>query len=276
MPTTLSKQQIVNMALARIGVAPIDDIDAANDPVALDCRNAWEGALATHSRARDWNCLRRPLVLTQVVQDPLNPPTPIPSSTPWAPATNYAVGNYVTFGDPAYLYQCLIANLSSASFTNDLTAGFWFQTDIYDPNPFRPAGADYPSGWAYKYQLPDDFLLVCTLNDMSAEGHEEDWEVMENFLYCNEPQAVIKYIALTEDTTKFDAMFIECLTFKLAEMLATKLRQDDTNISRGMAREYERKLTAAGAKNGNERRSRRYDATQNSRWIAARRWSTNG
>lgn len=277
MPTSLGQIDIVNSALARIGVKPIQDINAADDIPAEQAKINWQLALAVVGRAHWWNCLLKAAKLEPVEQDPIAPAVPVPASTPWAPATNYLAGDYVTYGNPAYIYQALIANLSSASFTDDLTKGYWFQTDIFNPNPFGDCGQAslYASGYAYKYNLPEDCLLVASLNDRPCEGKEEEFQIMGSSLYTNESEAIIKYTWADPDTTRYDALFVECLVLKLAAMMATVLRQDDTTIEQTMEGFYLKKLAAARAKDSGEKKPRRYDPVANSRFVGSRYRSTN-
>jgi len=276
MPTTISQVQICNMALARIGVKPIQALDTPDDIPSEQCLLNWEMSRDVVSRSHQWNCLIQPLVLVEVVQDPIIPPDPTPAATAWAPLTAYAAGAYVRYGDPAYLYQALIANVSTAVFTNDLTSGFWFQTDIGNTSPFGDCdGENYASGWAFKYQLPEDCLLVVALNDRPCEGREEDFEIMGSCLYTDEERAIIKYVQAVDDTTRYDALFTECLVLHLAAAIATVLRQDDTSISIGFARLYLVALGKARAKDGGEKRPRRFDPVANSRFVGSRFWSTN-
>lgn len=277
MPTTLSQVQIINQALARIGVKPIESIETPDDIPSEQARVNWPLALGVVGRAAAWNCLLKPGVLVAEAQDPITPPGPTPVPTAWAPATHYAAGDYVSYGSPAYTYQALIANLSTASFVNDLTSGYWFQTDIFNPDPFGTSGSGalYPSGWAYKYPLPADCLLVVTLNDMLLAGYEEEFEIMGGDLYTNYSQAIIKYTWSNPDTTKYDTLFVECLVLKLAAMMATILRQDDAAISQAMEGIYLKKLSSARTKNAGERKPRRFNPVTNSRFIGSRYRSTN-
>lgn len=277
MPTTLAQIDIANMALARLGTKPITDITAQDDIPAEQVRLNWQGAFTEVARETAWNCLLKPVALDQVAQDPIAPAIPVPVPTPWAPATAYAVGDYVNYGDPAYIYQALIANLSSASFVNDLTQGYWFQTDIFNPNPFGTCGQAslYASGWAYKYNLPEDCLLLSTYNDRPCEEVEEEFEVMGASLYSNDPQAIIKYVWADPDTTRYDSLFVNCLVLKLAEKMATILRQDDTTIATQMTKLYDSALKNARTKNASERKARRFSPQANSRWLGSRYYSTN-
>lgn len=276
MPTTLSKEQIMNSALARIGVKPVADFADLDSIPAEQCLLQWDFAFSEIGRAHAWNCLLKPAVLQVEEQEPITPADPVPASTPWAPGTVYAVGDYVTYGDPAYLYQALIANTATASFTNDLTAGYWLQTDIYDANPFSGSGANYPSGWSYKYPLPEDCLLLAELNDQPCkQGYKQDWEIMGSDLYTNDSRAVIKYVSAEPDTTRYDSLFVGCLVLLLASKIATILRQDDTNISTTMLQLYSKAMHEARAKDGAEKIAVRFDPVANSRFVGSRFRSTN-
>lgn len=278
MATTLNQTDLANSALALCGCEPLPDINATDNPAAVDCLANWQQAVTQASRAHTWNCLMAAAVLVPTAQTPIVPTPPVPASTPWAPGTVYAVGVYVTFGEPQYLYQCLIANTATASFTNDLTTGFWFQTDLLNTNPFDPIwlGSLYPSGWAYQYPLPDDFLLLGTLNDNRQDWPEAEYEIIGSNLYTNCSTAVIKYVQYVTDTTRFDALFAGCVILLLASMIATRRRQDDTNIATNLYAQYRRALSAARAKDAGERKPRRWNPVPNSRFVGSRYWSTNG
>jgi hypothetical protein len=271
MGTTLAKVDIVNQALAQIGVASITDMDEADSVPAEYARLIWQTAFGAVARSDQWNCLTKPAVLQAVAQTPIDPDADSDLPDFWTPATAYAVDDRVRFGN-------LVSNTSTASFTNDLTAGFWQQTDITDPYPFSQIGqgSQYPSGWAYKYSLPADFILLTVFNNAPCNAQERTWEIMGLDFYTNWDQAVIKYICAEEDTTKYDPLFVETLILKLACLLATKLRQDDTQIAALMERRYTSKLREARTKNGNERRAQRFIPQANSTLINSRYWSTNG
>ena len=268
------------MALSRIGVAPIQSVDDADSIPAAQAVLNFDLALATVGRSHAWNCLLKAQNLAPEAQQPINPTPPVPPSTNWAPNTAYTVGEYITYGEPQYLYQALIDHTSTASFTNDLTSGFWMQTDIFNSNPFGQYasgnGSLYPSGWAYKYPLPEDSLLVVSLNGGTMNGYQEEYEIIGTALYTDWNQAVIQYTWADPDTTRYDGNFVEILVLKLASFLATILRQDDLNIASGLEAVYLKKLAAARARDAGERMPRRYSPVANSTLVASRRWSTNG
>ena len=163
-----------------------------------------------------------------------NPPS---FAQPWAEYTAYAANAYLTYGN--YFYQVLVAYTSSNNFLNDLTSGFLAQTDQQSSQNVSDlvldscfGGSQYPSGWAFEYGLPADFQLLGILNgnicwDFDGSGSGGGlYEIMGTSIFCNSPLAVIQYVKNQPDTTQFDSMFTHCLTFLLASMIATPLRQD--------------------------------------------------
>jgi hypothetical protein len=282
---TTSQTDICNLALMRLGQNKIQDIDDPRNPNAIACRVGWNQALGEVSRAAPWNCLKRRVALAQLAPEPdspaSNPSLFPPGTTDWTPGVSYSVNDYVTFGVPAYLYQCLIANTASDSFTQDLTKGYWFQTTIYSPNYLGPqAGNESPLyGWRYAYELPADFMLLVELNGNTCwkdEGQGSLYEIYQKRLYCNESTADIKYTAFETDTTNFDPLFIGCVVLNLARIVATDLRKDDSTLSMRLAAELKKAIQEARRVNGNERNAPRYNIASQSRFIASRRRSTYG
>ena len=303
----LSQTDICNLSLLAIGQGKIQAISNQSDPNAIACNVAWNEAFGSVARATPWNCLRALATLGQTI--PATPTTTygtnIPSTaTTWAPGTGYAVNAYVIYA--GYLYQCLIANTSSNSFTVDLTKGYWFQTTTFSPNFFGvPPGNTAPGApWAYSYSLPADFIAMVNLNGgscwsgwgwggggwggwgcagaggwgggqgNSAQGQPH--EIYGRLLYCNAAYANIVYVKYETDTTVYDSLFTECLYLKLASMIATGLRKDDAGLAMRMAQAYEAKLPEARTKNAGEGKPRRFNPIASSRFIRSRRRSTNG
>lgn len=289
MPLTQSQTTIANLALMRLGQQPIQSLTDQTDPNAIAVNTAWDQALGEVSRETPWNCLKKQTYLSQL------PPLPgscaendeglLSQATVWAPSTSYAVNQYVTYAN--YLYQCLIANVSSGSFVVDLSRGYWFQTNIFSPNYLgpQPGNAGPLYAWTYGYKLPTDFLLIVELNNNwvwgqgggSSQGNGGGlFELYQNNLFCNFQYANIKYIKFEPDTTKYDPLFIGALVLNLATILATQLRKDNAAIAQEMRQMYKDYVTEARAKNGGEGKPRRNNLVQGSRFVASRRWSTNG
>jgi len=278
--------------MMRLGNRRIQSLTDQTDPNAIALLVAQNPALGFVSRETPWNCLMSQAFLTLLAPiTPDNVPNPYPPTPPvWVPNTNYAVNAYVTFA--GQLYQCLIANTSSNSFTVDLTRGYWFETTFFYPNylgPFLYGNAGPLYQFQYAYKLPVDFVLLCRLNGAWCSGgwggglgggsnseQGAPYQVYQNVLLCDTPQANIQYVRWEPDSTKYDNMFIECLTLKWAALVATSLRKDDATLTTKMEALYDRAITKARTKNGGEMNPRRYFLPGQSRFVRSRRWSTNG
>lgn len=206
-------------------------------------------------------------------------------ATPWAEFTAYQANAFVTYGN--YFYQVLISYTSSNNFLNDLTSGFLAQTDQQGNQPVSDlvldtfgCGSGFQSGWAFQYALPADFQLLGLLNgnicwDFDGAG-SDNYEIMGESIFCNSPIAVIQYVKNQPDTSQFDAMFTSALTFLLASMIATPLRQDGGKMEQEMLGYYTRALSAARAKNGGEGQPRRFNPVPSSRLVRSRFWWGGG
>ena len=296
----LSTTDIANNALMMLGQRKIQSITDQTDPNAIACNVAWNQAFGSVARETPWNCLKSPASLGQVIPSTTVTSywnTNIPSTaTTWAPGVAYAVNAYVIFA--GYLYQCLIANTSSTSFPTDLTRGYWFQTTTYSPNFFGPYPGNTTAGidWTYAYALPADFIALVRLNGSWAwggwgwgygypgagggwganGGSMRSHEILGRYLYCNTPFCNVVYIQYQTDTTVYDSLFTDALILKLAAMVATDLRKDDAGLATRLAGMYERVLAEARVKNAGDDRLRRFNPVYSSRFVRARRFSTNG
>lgn len=282
MPTTLSPVDIANVSLSKIGAVPIQSITDLTNASAIACNTNFLLCYLEVSRAATWNCLLSPAVLTQETQTPL-PGSTTPSPAPdWAPNTAYLADTFLNYGAPPYIYQVMFDYTSTNNFQNDLTTGALVQTNApLSGSPFFPGdGSQYPSGWAFKYALPSDFQYVATLNDnvywdVYGVGGQ-DYQIMELSLYCNYSQAVIQYVKNQPDCTVWDSMFTNAVTLKLASAIATTLRQDGGRTEAGMLAAYDRAMSAARTKNGNEGQPKRFNNINSSRFLAARYSGRNG
>lgn len=282
MPTSLSPTDVANIALSKVGAETITSLQDASNRSAIACNQNLQLAYLEVSRSGRWNCLMTPGVLVQVPQTPITPPTPpTPFAGPWAPNTAYAANVFISYG--GYYYEVMYAYTSSTNFLNDLTSGPLTQQNLQTSGPTSfPScdGSQYPSSWAFQYQLPADFQLLCMLNenmcwDFDGAGGD-DYEIMGEFLYCNESQAVIQYVKNQPDTTQWDSLFTSAVTFMLASMISTTLRQDGGKLQVQLLELYSRALSKARTKNGGEQMARRFSSIRSSRFLAARYGGING
>lgn len=216
-----------------------------------------------------------------------NGPT-VNNATPWEPLTFYPANAFLSYG--SYFYIVNFNYTSTNNFTNDLTAGYLVQTDqsvcsnVTDPFAAYASGSAYPSGWPYAYELPDDFVLMEALNENVGANastgftgeNSSDYEIIGETLYCNQAQAVIQYVKNVTDTTKFDPLFLDALTFKLAGMIATPLRMDGGQMEAAFLVGYERILKQARTKNAGEKQARRFNPIGSSLFNKARWGGVNG
>jgi hypothetical protein len=120
------------------------------------------------------------------------------------------------------------------------------------------------------------------LNDNTYWGWENygdqtsDYEIIGPNLYCDEPQAIIQYVNNVTDTTRFDSLFVNALTFKLASMIATPLRQDGGILEKECLAEYKAALKEARTKNAGEKQARRFNLIGSSLFNRARYGGSNG
>lgn len=283
MPTNLSPTDIANVALSKIGALAINSITDLGSPSALACKTNFQLCYLAVSRAARWNCILTTSVLVQQVQVPLPgeaAPTPV---TDWAPLTSYAANVYLSYGD--YIYITNYAYTSSNNFLTDLTTNALTQTNVPATGSgfFPPDGSLYPSGWAYKYALPADFQLLASLNNNlgwwgwdGCDGSSDDYEIMGESLYCDAAQAAVQYVKNQPDCSRFDSMFTDCLTYKLAAMIATQLRQDGGRMEQLMNAEFKTALREARSKNGGEKQARRFNPIASSDFLKARLGGING
>lgn len=201
----LSKTDIANQALGKIGAQRIMDLDDQDSKSARICKNAFEATIREVGRAADWNCLKD--------RDTIGRLTTVPKF-----------------------------------------------------------------GWDYQYQLPATFLRMLKLNGTAADNDPGDeFEVEGRKLLTDSEEANITFIAYKEDTNDYDALFTNAVVVLLASKIAVSLRQDGGEMAQALLSEYQRvALPQARTKDGAERKRRRYDPASESRFVASRRFSTNG
>lgn len=280
MPSTNSAVDISNLALSKIGANGINSLTDQTNPSAIACNVNFVQACLEVSRAGRWNCLLTPAQLTAVAQTPVAPVTPVPAAAAWAPLTAYAANTYLTYG--GYYYLVAYAYTSTNNFLNDLTTGALIQTNLPTTgSPFGCGGSQYTSGWGFAYALPEDCQLMVTLNDNFCSGWvgfgevAADYEIMGTTLFCNESVAVVQYVKNQPDTSRFDSLFVKALTFLLASMISTPLRQDGGRMEALLLQQYKDSLREARQKNGGEQQARRFNPINSSRFLQSRYWGNN-
>lgn len=93
--------------------------------------------------------------------------------------------------------------------------------------------------WLYQYQLPTDFLRMLELNSYRTGESLKLFEIEGDRLLTNESQAQVKYVWRLVDANKFDPLFVEALSVKLASKLAKPLT-GSASMATDLLTEYER------------------------------------
>lgn len=143
--------------------------------------------------------------------------------------------------------------------------------------------------WAVRYALPSDFVSMVQLNGVAVAGDPGDFYELENgFMFTDETTGEIQYIRkptplavdpdpqtgiLMDDFLAIaDPLFVEALVIILASKISPALRNDGGQLSVQQEQRYIQKRADARMRDGNERKSRRYDPASESRFVASRWW----
>ncbi len=97
-------------------------------------------------------------------------------------------------------------------------------------------------GWDYQYELPADFIRLVQFNGWEVWEPLDLYEIESSMLLTDESTAQLKYIYQVTDCSKFDSLFIEALSLKLASKLARPLT-GTANLGEALLSEY-MKVTA--------------------------------
>jgi hypothetical protein len=85
-------------------------------------------------------------------------------------------------------------------------------------------------GWSYLYARPADCLVPLAVLPAGTGQAPEDgsaYSVHRDGIATNEPEALLRYRARIEDTSKFSPLFVKALSWKLAAALAGPILKGD-------------------------------------------------
>ena len=92
--------------------------------------------------------------------------------------------------------------------------------------------------YAYAFQLPQDYIRVLSINKLNVYDESHHYEIEKGReLLTDYPEVLLRYVYRMTDTTKFDDIFIEALSLKLASKLSTSL-SEEAGMSGQMLSEY--------------------------------------
>jgi len=101
-------------------------------------------------------------------------------------------------------------------------------------------------GFTRKFALPADFLRLIQLQSRYIDYRLEGGEI-----HTDEKAITIKYIAIIEDSERFDSAFTVTLSYRIAKDLAFALA-DDSNLHNLMTDQYRRALANARSMDAQE------------------------
>lgn len=124
-------------------------------------------------------------------------------------------------------------------------------------------------GWDYQFALPVDFLRALEVNDTEDQAGCI-WAVEGIKLMTNEETVNLVYIRREEDVSKWDALFCEAMTLKLAMKFATILRGTSSQVM-DFGAEYDRLMAPLARRvDANEGRERKPLLPLRSLFVGAR------
>ena len=112
-------------------------------------------------------------------------------------------------------------------------------------------------GWEYAYQYPVDALYASEIynaadSDPIAYTIESNHDLDGKFILTDQEDAILTYVADTDETHLFDSQFVEALSYKLAAMITVPLKGEN-QLQQNMAQNYGMAIAKAKASDSNER-----------------------
>lgn len=121
---------------------------------------------------------------------------------------------------------------------------------------------DAPTGWTYRYKIPNDCLRPLAVVTLGVE--KIPFDIESGHLLTDQPNAVLQYAADITDPNEFDDSFIEAFSYYLAAAICFKvtgvrtLTEEMRKTAASMARsasaidqqiQYEKPVTPAAKSN---------------------------
>ncbi|MGE4334968.1 MAG: hypothetical protein AB7E55_03210 [Pigmentiphaga sp.] len=134
-----------------------------------------------------------------------------------------------------------------------------------------PALSDAPAfGFSHQFQLPADYLRLIQVGDVRVwpRPQVEGWYSIEagRILINHTGPLNVRYVQRVEDTTAFDALFVEAFACRLAVEACETLTNSNTK-KQGLWEEYLQAMTTARRANAIERPA---VTPSNDTWLEAR------
>ncbi len=141
-------------------------------------------------------------------------------------------------------------------------------------------GVDPPFDWEAAYQLPADYIRCLSWNGMEAGTGVDLFDIESGMLLCDvdasdaSPRAELRYIRRAEDTSMWDASFVEAFSYRIAAAICPAMTTS-AGLSDAMMKNAEMAMLKAFGPDNLETRPRAILAQENSGYMDARRGAYN-
>ena len=133
-----------------------------------------------------------------------------------------------------------------------------------------------PDVWAYEYAMPANVIRVLMVMDENGD-EDKPRSFMQGtdangarVIWTNEPLATLLYTHAITDSTKFSALFVNCLSYLLASFLAGPITKD-IKMKQGMMQIFESQLGKAAISSANANNNK---ASYTPDWIQQRNFTS--
>lgn len=124
--------------------------------------------------------------------------------------------------------------------------------------------------WAHCYGIPDKALKVVRVHGGRARGNKAPYSIEHGdegeIILTDIPQAMADCIVDVEDITRWDEIFVQALSRKLAALIAVPLLKNNSGKIKELVELYQASIPQAEGVDGSEA----YDRRESDTWLEAR------
>lgn len=203
---TLSETSLCNIGLGKLGDKRIDNVETDSSLQAIQCRLHYEPTRNALLRSHWWRFASTRIKLVSA----------------WVTVTAYTTDQYVS--NDSVWYKCATAHTSSSATEPPHANWTTLSASAYTPDSDE---------WDLMWDLPADFLAMKSIyENRFSDENLRSYALEGQIILTNENSVEIRYIKKVTDVTKFDPLFIEVLTWLLADKMIGPLAGGDDRIQK--------------------------------------------
>ncbi len=266
--------EIANLALGRIGHEKISDITDDNK-AARQCNLAYTNERDVLLTAFPWNFAKKNVFLenkTYATAGTLafadaDPDTITDSSSSFITTGGILAGMRITIDDSdsndstftiASVAEALITLISTDALTAETTSGITITLR-------RSQGYDYI------FDKPSNYLTTFPIHSKSSNLNlGQNYLVEGDYIYANDDEIQLEYIAQITDVTKFPSHFINALFLKIAAQVCIPVTKNRA-LQQDILREYDEVMKRAGYYDSKEGQADESPPNTSFGWIQGRK-----